>query len=194
MEFVEVDGVVEDAAAAGAAALVSRERSLRLNRNCGVISETKFSAAVAPLRRIVASTTPVFTVAVRIAPRAGAEGWFDADRLCQYSAPAIIVIARIEPIQRLPLLGRRGRTGTTSGWGDGGGIAGAGTLIVLRYDVHYRAKVGSDVTQEPARGRPRTKGLHYAISRSWSRGIRRCCGSCRACPEEARWIPPGTVG
>jgi hypothetical protein len=48
-----------------------------------VISETKFSAAVAPLRRIVDSTTPVFTVAVRIAPAAGAEGWFDADLLCQ---------------------------------------------------------------------------------------------------------------
>jgi len=80
---VEAGGVVEDAAAAGAAALVSRERSLRLNRNCGVISETKFSAAVAPLSRMVASTTPVFTVAVRMAPAAGAEGWFDADLRCQ---------------------------------------------------------------------------------------------------------------
>ena len=80
---MEAGGVVEDAAAAGTPALVSRERSLRLNRNCGVISETKFSAAVAPLSRMVASTTPVFTVAVRMAPAAGAEGWFDADRLCQ---------------------------------------------------------------------------------------------------------------
>jgi hypothetical protein len=68
---------------AGAATPPSRKRSLRLNRNCGVISDTKFSAAVAPLNRSVASTTPVFTVAVRTAPGAGADGWFDADRLCQ---------------------------------------------------------------------------------------------------------------
>lgn len=61
-------------AAAGAAALVSRWRSLRLNRNCGVIKETKFSAAVAPLSRRVASTIPVLTVAVRMAPAAGVAG------------------------------------------------------------------------------------------------------------------------
>jgi hypothetical protein len=83
VEFVEVGGVVEDGAKLASEVLVSRERSLRLNRNCGVISDTKFSAAVAPLSRMVASTTPDFTVAVRIAPAAGAEGWFDADRLCQ---------------------------------------------------------------------------------------------------------------
>jgi hypothetical protein len=83
-EFEDVAAAFADAVdEAGAAAPPSRRRSLRLKRNCGVISETKFSAAVAPLRRIVDSTTPVFTVAVRIAPAAGAEGWFDADRLCQ---------------------------------------------------------------------------------------------------------------
>jgi hypothetical protein len=82
-EGVAAAGVADPPEEGGAAAPPSRRRSLRLNRNCGVISETKFSAAVAPLRRIVDSTTPVFTVAVRIAPGAGAEGWFDADRLCQ---------------------------------------------------------------------------------------------------------------
>jgi hypothetical protein len=83
-EFEEAGVLAEDGAKlASAAPLVSRWRSLRLNRNCGVINDTKFSAAVAPVSRIVASTTPVFTVAVRIAPVAGTGGWFDADRLCQ---------------------------------------------------------------------------------------------------------------
>lgn len=45
--------------------LRSRPNPERLPRNCGVTNETKFSAAVTPVKRIVASIAPVVTLAVR---------------------------------------------------------------------------------------------------------------------------------
>lgn len=101
-------------------ALVSRNLSLRLPRSCGVTSETKFSAAVAPVSRTVFSTGPARTLAVRVPAVAVVMLGAGAVRLCQTSAAAaIMTTASTKPIQIPALEGLFGRGGMISGRGAG---------------------------------------------------------------------------
>ena len=105
-------------------ALGSRSRSDRLPRNCGVTSETKFSAMVTPVIRRVATSGPAATLAVRIVAKEGAGAGFWGDRRCHQSAPATISTARTAASQIPAFPGFFGRGCTTSGR-LGGGAYGA---------------------------------------------------------------------
>jgi hypothetical protein len=106
--------------------------SVRLPRNCGVTSETKFAAAVTPVKRIDFPTMPGITLAVRIAVRAMAAGVFAGFRISRITAETSMTTAKAPPIQRPLFAGRFGRLGTSPGFaGTGfGSIAGTGAELM----------------------------------------------------------------
>jgi len=68
----------------------SRPRPDWLPRNCGAISDAKFSAPVTPVSRSVLSTVPVVTVAVRMSAPAAEPALDGAARRRQYRTAAMI--------------------------------------------------------------------------------------------------------
>jgi len=125
----------------GAVAEVSRNRSLRLPLSRGVMRETKFSAAVAPVTRIVFSTVPGTAVAVRTAPVVppvtnGADGTGAVRRRHNKPAADSITTAMIRPIQRPLLDGFWGLGRTISGRGACGCGRTTGAEATLIQDIN----------------------------------------------------------
>jgi hypothetical protein len=134
-EFEDVDAGValELADVVVAEAEVSRRRSLLLPLSLGVISETKFSAAVTPVTRTVFSTMPGTAFAVRMGPVIRAVDGTGAVRRRQNKpAAANITTAMMRPTHRALLEGCGGVGWTISGQGacGSGRTAGAGAKLI----------------------------------------------------------------
>ena len=84
---------------------LSRWPSERLPRNCGVTSDTNFSAAVTPVIRMVDEIGPAVTLAVRIPESAAAGALREGALRCQYTRPAAAITARTSSIQTHDLRG-----------------------------------------------------------------------------------------